>query len=986
MALTETWLAGHTDAELSIEGYTLFRQNRKPRGNRRGRDSGGVAVYMRKDIAADMETILGNSNGVIEITGLHSKAKNLLLIVLYRQPDDIKGGHRSTSTEFKQALSKLGECLSSFSQMPDTLLCGDFNLPNAKWSNSQENQCAVGDERKMIDDLIELGNEFFLTQFIKHSTHMLGNTLDLIFSNNPAMLHSSNGTETVLSHHFLVECMSYYQATLPNDEKPVNGDSTNGFGKLNFFSEDIDWTGLERELRDHNWNLEFRACNPEKMFKKFVEICIDISTKYVPLRKTRVTSQTKSFIPRDRKNLMRRKRRITAQLKKTTSEARRKKLKGESVQVERALIKSYQQSQKDRETKAVNAIKRNSKYFFSYAKKFSTTKAGIGPFFDYAKKLITSPIKMAVMLSEQYSSVYSVPKQTLPEAKEIFTFSNERRQTLKNIIFDEQDIIEAIDQISPSAAAGPDGFPALLLKMCRHSLAKPLFLIWRKSLDTGEVPFPLKTANVVPIHKGGSCGTPANYRPVALTSHLIKIFERVLRKYIVAWMDENNLFNPTQHGFRQGRSCLSQLIAHFDHITQLLESGENVDVIYLDFAKAFDKIDFLSTMRKLNHMGISGKLGHWLYSFLTNRKQAVLVNGTIGSFFDVKSGVPQGSVIGPLLFLVLISDIDQEIVSAFLSSFADDTRIAKGITSEDDVKALQSDLQSIYKWAQENNMEFNSPKFECLRYGANSVIKESTCYTSSTGDTIEVSDQVKDLGVIMSCTGTFRQHIDSVISTSNQLCGWVLRTFKTRQELPMLTLWKSLIRSKLEYCCPLWSPINIGDIQGLEQIQRNYFRKISGIQHLSYWEQLKKLSMYSLERRRERYNIIYVWKIMEKKVPNFSQSDNSGIQEYWNLRRGGYCTVPAINLRSQRQIQSIRDASFGIRGPRLFNTLPAHIRNLSGCSVDAFKHKLDRYLSTVPDEPQIRGYTAMRRAESNSLLHMAQSATSQEQPIGRASQ
>ena len=229
MALTETWLAGHTDAELYIDGYTLFRQDRKRFGNRKGRNSGGVAVYMRKDIAADMETILGYSNGVIEITGLYSKAKNLLLLVLYRQPDDIKGGHRSTSTEFKQALSKLGECLSSFSQMPDTLLCGDFNLPNAKWSNSHESQCAGGDERIMIDDLIALGNEFFLTQFITHSTHRLGNTLDLIFSNNPAMLHSSNGTESVLSDHFLVECMSYYQAPLPNDEKPMNGDSTNGF-------------------------------------------------------------------------------------------------------------------------------------------------------------------------------------------------------------------------------------------------------------------------------------------------------------------------------------------------------------------------------------------------------------------------------------------------------------------------------------------------------------------------------------------------------------------------------------------------------------------------------------------------------------------------------------------------------------------------------------------------------------------------------------
>ena len=144
--------------------------------------------------------------------------------------------------------------------------------------------------------------------------------------------------------------------------------------------------------------------------------------------------------------------------------------------------------------------------------------------------------------------------------------------------------------------------------------------------------------------------------------------------------------------------------------------------------------------------------------------------------------------------------------------------------------------------------------------------------------------------------------------------------------------------------------------------------------------------MYSLERRRERYNIIYAWKIMEKQVPNFSQSENSGIQEYCNPRRGRYCTVPAINRRISRQVQSIRDASFGIRGPRLFNALPAHIRNLSGCSVDAFKHKLDRYLSTVPDEPQLQGYTAMRRAESNSLLHMAHLTSSQDQPIGRASQ
>ncbi|CAL4152241.1 unnamed protein product, partial [Meganyctiphanes norvegica] len=252
---------------------------------------------------------------------------------------------------------------------------------------------------------------------------------------------------------------------------------------------------------------------------------------------------------------------------------------------------------------------------------------GIGPFIDATENLVTSSIEMAEMLAEQYSSVYSTPGEPLPKANELFSDDHTGNKWLHNITFDEEDIVEAIDQISSSAAAGPDRFPAILLKMCKLSLSKPLFIIWRSSLDCGDIPQRLKTATVVPIHKGGSCGTPANYRPVALTSHLIKLFERVMKKYIIAYLEENNLFNPGQHGFRQGRSCLSQLIAHFDNISRLLEDGKNVDVVYLDFAKAFDKVDFLATLRKLHQMGISGKVGKWIYSFLTNRTQSVIVNG-----------------------------------------------------------------------------------------------------------------------------------------------------------------------------------------------------------------------------------------------------------------------------------------------------------------------------------------------------------------------
>ena len=160
-------------------------------------------------------------------------------------------------------------------------------------------------------------------------------------------------------------------------------------------------------------------------------------------------------------------------------------------------------------------------------------------------------------------------------------------------------------------------------------------------------------------------------------------------------MDKHNLFNPSQHGFRCGRSCLSQLIAHYELILQLMEEGYDVDVIYLDFAKAFDKVDFDIILKKLRSLGIRHKLGRWIHTFITGRTQTVLVNGARSNPASVKSGVPQGSVLGPLLFLILIGDIDKDVASAFLSSFADDTRMGHGVNTYEDAELFQNDLKSV---------------------------------------------------------------------------------------------------------------------------------------------------------------------------------------------------------------------------------------------------------------------------------------------------
>ena len=291
----------------------------------------------------------------------------------------------------------------------------------------------------------------------------------------------------------------------------------------------------------------------------------------------------------------------------------------------------------------------------------------------------------------------------------------------------------------------------------------------------------------------------ANYRPIALTLHIIKMIEKILRRHVVKFINENNLFNDNQHGFRSGRSCLSQLLEHFDQILDLLESGGNVDVIYLDFSKAFDKLDFKIVLRKIKAMGIDGRVFDWIKSFLTERTQQVSVNGILSDPAAVISGVPQGSVLGPLLFLILIADIDAEVIHAIIKSFADDTRAMKGINTKEDVATLQRELEKIYKWSDDNNMGLNDKKFEGMRLGPDEKIKSETSYTSPSGKIIEMKDTVKDLGVLMSDDCTFKANIDKVIEKAKNISSWVLRTFKTRQEKPMLLLFKMLILPVLEY-------------------------------------------------------------------------------------------------------------------------------------------------------------------------------------------
>ena len=632
----------------------------------------------------------------------------------------------------------------------------------------------------------------------------------------------------------------------------------------------------------------------------------------------------------------------------------------------------YKRIRTQEEHKVIVDMQTNLKAFFAYANKNRKIKSQIGPLINKNGKYDADPKRMANILNQQYKSVFTEPTNTVYYQDT----TPLTQQSLTSIHITEERLSNAMKEINPDSAPGPDHFPAIILHNHAAALAKPMLLIWQRSLDESKMPWETITSIITPIHKGDDKGLPENYRPVALTSHLIKTFEKLIKEDILMHLQNHNLLNHTQHGFRPGRATISQLLNYHHSIITMLQTSDRVESIYLDFAKAFDKVNHDILRQKLEKHNIKGKLLQWIMTFLRNRKQAVRVEGKFSDFVQVKSGVPQGSVLGPILFTIMMYDIDKGIKTAQLGSFADDTRIWAGVSSNNDLDNLQHDLDSVYSWAKNNGAPFNNNKIVNLTFGKNAAV---TSLQNSTGMDIETLHDTKDLGITLSDSANFNEHITKVAATGRQVAGWARRTFQNHNRKVMLTLLKTLITPKLEYCCPLWSPADSKNIKLLESVQQNFTRHMKEfwqynhhiniyICNTSYWERLKILNLYSLQRRRERYLILYMFKILNGFVPN------PGMSFTYNDRTKLTAVKEHLPINTPTWIKTLHKNSFFTQGAQLYNILPRYLRQLeagipSHTSITSFKTKLDIFLHAIPDQPGITGTIT-----SNSLIHQVPNA------------
>ena len=560
--------------------------------------------------------LLSYSNGVCEILIIKIQQKNCVVCTIYRPPS-------SKSVDFTPILEKLQACLTDHKNC-DIIIAGDLNFPHVDWADPlcRKTSTTTNDVQLQLNKLLNLTDDYFLNQLITEPTRD-GNTLDLVFTNITDDLLDCNLTEyKSMSDHKLIELkLKNLNNSTENEEEPQESNEQNSeYKHFNFHK--ADYNLINTELSQINWVSELKDCSVKDQLSKFHEIVLNAVSKHTSKKLIHNNKVYRSKFYKERRALWRLRKRIYN--KQILNNCRCKQLE----EIELKIKKSHQAEHSHNETIAVDKISSNIKYFYSYANKSKKSRDKVGPFINKeTEETITDPAEIAETLQTQYCSVFSTPsRQEEIENIEDFFKEDGDEPTLSDISFTKDDIVTAIKQIKPHAAAGPDGFPAMLLRECCHEISNPLYIIFRNSIDTGEVPNELKDAIITPIPKGGLKSDPKNYRPINLISQLLKTLEKVLCVQIVSFLEIHNKMNRNQHGFRKLRSCLSQLIEHYDNVIEAVSQGNNIDVIYLDYSKAFDVVDHHILLRKLKSSGITGKIGFWISNLISNRKQTVAVN------------------------------------------------------------------------------------------------------------------------------------------------------------------------------------------------------------------------------------------------------------------------------------------------------------------------------------------------------------------------
>ncbi|XP_063707697.1 uncharacterized protein LOC134836418, partial [Culicoides brevitarsis] len=830
IVLTETWLRPHhLDLEIASSLWNITRFDRPNDGK-----GGGVLIAVK--------TSLSCSTINLDLSGLNTFTSQQCWMKIILNNKDVYIGdfylRKNQSTE--DYIAFIQRSMALLDGIKDEDICfifGDFNLSNLCWGKIDPDDCYYAPSNittELEENVLQMFADRGFGQICDLSNNS-GNVLDLVYTNAIDNFELSEVDsifgKTSVHHRCIAVNFLYAYRKLPDTVS----------NKIIHDFEHADYDSIFEFLRNTDVSSEATVDEIADDFEKRLLLAIDtyVPKKIVMTRNKAPWHDSTYFRLKNRRN-----RDYTRWKKSNSDELKLIFLKSRSD------LDTYDaQAYENYVRNSANAIKSQPKKFWKCLDHKRQIR-GYPNSMSYKNVFVNDSHNICNSFKEFFATVYE-------EDHFVDTAMNEHIQLdeyLTDFTISRDVLLLELKNLDANKGPGPDGIHAAFLKKTADVIVDPLLNIFNMSLNKGYFPKNWRSSIVVPIFKSGDRSKIENYRGIAILNTIAKLFEKIVADHLAKFLSRK--IDVHQHGFRAGHSTSSNLCQYASNLLLSLENNKQVDAIYTDFSKAFDKVNHKLLRRKLVKIGVRGKILDWIYTYLSNRTQKVRLNGVFSDSLAVTSGVPQGSHLGPILFIIFINDLSQHILNCHYLLYADDMKIYKIVNETSDTQLIQDDLNRINTWCTKNLMFLNVSKCNTITFTKKRKenIIASDYYINDVS--LKRVQSVNDLGVTFDYKINFNSHVDKIVNESRRVLGFIKRRAKEFKD-PFVTkiLYQSLVRSKLEYASVAWNTSGATKSSKIESIQKQFL--LFALKNLgwrrdtyalpAYTDRLKLLNMETLE-------------------------------------------------------------------------------------------------------------------------------------------
>ena len=846
--ITETWLKDHhLNTEVFGSNWFVTRCDRS--GNSLG---GGVMVATKEFIPATIINIKHIVTSPYDSQQcwlkISTHVKNVYIGAVYIRPN-------SNTDVYYDNLMIFDEILTQMDDLDDIFIFGDFNMPGIEWVPC-EIETHLYDPTGYNEHEQQLVAEFLASRGLHQICNVKNasnNVLDLVVTNSSDDFYINSGSPLLpykLSIYHSPLVLNYFVSNFSGPSSRTESMEVYDF-------KNADYKIINELLSRTDWFIINESV--ENKAKSFIE-SLNVIISSTVVKKKKFSSNNPPWWNDSCKKARNMKRRAYERWMKSGQESDFNHFVALSNIFTDIDITAYLNYIE----KTRSQIKGEPKLFYKYVS-YKKTNNGFPSTMHYTGTSSDDPKRICDSFADFYESVYAIPKGF--DVND-FDYIDQNVFNIASLVITQDELLCELKQLDPNKGAGPDLIPALFLKQTAEQVSIPLLELFNDSLREGVFPTIWKSSFITSIFKSGDKSDIKNYRGIAILSAIPKLFEKIVTAKITKVCLP--FINEHQHGFVKGRSTLTNLTDYSNYLLKNIENGNQIDAVYTDFSKAFDKINQDLLAYKLDRLGIKGSLIAWIKSYLTGRTQYARYSGCISRPIYVTSGVPQGSHLGPLLFILFINDLPKKLTGCRYLLYADDLKMFSCIESSTDCAILQDNINELVAWCNLNNLHLNIDKCNIMTFYRNKTPILSDYHMS--GATLKRPTVMTDLGIVFDRKVTFKHHYDKICSNAMKQLNFIKRRAKEFDD-PYVTkiLYCSFVMPTLEYCSTVWNPFTAIDTNRIESVQKQFLLfALRGLNWDSttyrlpnYKDRLTLLNMLTLSRRREIADTLFAFDLVK---------------------------------------------------------------------------------------------------------------------------